>query len=724
MGACADITVLESMPNNNCGLYASGRVFCWGHNNGTLTASAGVMAHRASPVRVTDSIGRPLEGVRQIATGDRACVLLRDGTVRCWGPGVPSLGVVTGLASIQQIHGRASNFCAVAMDGRVYCWNGVPRDTTLPALTPVVGVTTAVEVAAGANHACARLRDNTVVCWGTGTSGQLGDDRNISSSTPVVVAGITDAIALTAGQSHTCVIRVGGSVQCWGLNTRGQLGNGGNINATAPVFVLGLSGVAQVRAGLRHTCAVLTSGGVRCWGENLGSQLGDATTTNRNVPVVVAGLSPARWVSAYDHHSCAITRDNRVFCWGYNPFGESGGGTEAQPTPVRVTGLTHVVDLQSGHPSNFATGAGTAWRCALVCPTGGSGRTCPGGGSVQCWGSRTSGNEYGGLADGTTIQRSLPAPAMTLTNVRQLAILYSHGCALRTDRTVACWGYNASGQIGDGTTINRLVPTMVSGLNHVEEVRVGTSHSCAIVVAGTEHQVWCWGYNFHGELGNGTAINSSLPLRVPGITDAVDLSMLANSTCVRRTAGSVAGQVWCWGRNLAGELGDGSVSARAVPGPVIDGSSAPTTPMPQTGLERLLCAHNGCWARHTTGTWVGWGPGIGSTRAAPLGRFDVADYDLDGNMNSQCVIRSTGVTVCKGYNEFGNNGNGMLAYYDNTYRTVVGDYTVLDVPYSFGGPCAVERAGTVACWGWTGNDALLAAGVDGITRTPTEISPP
>jgi hypothetical protein len=46
------------------------------------------------------------------------------------------------------------------------------------------------------------------------------------------------------------------------------------------------------------------------------------------------------------------------------------------------------------------------------------------------------------------------------------------------------------------------------------------------------------------------------------------------------------------------------------------------------------------------------------------------------------------------------------------------------MPGFYGNPCAVERAGTVACWGWTGNGALLAAGVDGITRSPALIPPP
>jgi hypothetical protein len=516
-----------------------------------------------------------------------------------------------------------------------------------------------------------------------------------------------------------------GTVVCWGLNTNGQLGNGSTTLSNVPVVVTGLTGVRQVRAGLRHACAVLSAGGVRCWGENLWSQLGDGTTTDRTTPVTVAALASARWVSAYDHHSCAITSDNRVFCWGYNPFGEAGGGTEARPTPARVTSLSRVVDLQSGDSSNIGTGGGTACRCALECPGASVGRTCPGGGTLKCWSGRTTGNEYGQLADGTTLPHVLPTAGMGLTDVVQFSLMSLHACAVRTNGTVACWGYNAHGQLGDGTAAHRSVPVTVTGVVRATQVGVGSNHSCAIVARGAESQVWCWGYNRNAALGSLEMIDSPIPRHVRGINDAADLRVLADSTCVRRTAGAVEGEVWCWGRNHRGQLGNGYLSPSAPPGPVIAASSMPSEALPQRGVEALRCTYEGCWARQTSGTSIGWGAPIGINRAAPLAFFNtVADYDLNGANNANCVIRTTGVTECIGYNEFGNNGNGMLTYYDGTYRTVAGDFTVLDMPPAHGGPCAIERAGTVACWGWTGNGALLAAGIDGLTRTPAEIAPP
>jgi hypothetical protein len=111
------------------------------------------MAYRVRLVLVTDMIGCPLEDVRQVATGGtRVCALLRNESVRCWGAGYV-YGDVVRLGSIVQIAVRGDQLRVVHTDWRVFCWNGLPRDATMPALTLVAGFTNAVEVAVGVKHA-------------------------------------------------------------------------------------------------------------------------------------------------------------------------------------------------------------------------------------------------------------------------------------------------------------------------------------------------------------------------------------------------------------------------------------------------------------------------------------------------------------------------------------------------------------------------------------------
>ena len=87
-------------------------------------------------------------------------------------------------------------------------------------------------------------------------------------------------------------------------------------------------------------------------------------------------------------------------------------------------------------------------------------------------------------------------------------------CALRTGGTVQCWGYNYYGQLGDGTTTNANVPVSVAGLTGVTAIAAGGAHTCALRSGGT---VQCWGYNYYGQLGNGTTTNSTVPVTVSGL---------------------------------------------------------------------------------------------------------------------------------------------------------------------------------------------------------------
>ena len=86
-------------------------------------------------------------------------------------------------------------------------------------------------------------------------------------------------------------------------------------------------------------------------------------------------------------------------------------------------------------------------------------------------------------------------------------------CAIKPDRTVACWGRNHSGQLGNGTLIHSSTPVTVKGLSDAVAVAAGRFHACAVLSDGSAR---CWGENFSGQLGNGESANLRATVRWNG----------------------------------------------------------------------------------------------------------------------------------------------------------------------------------------------------------------
>jgi len=308
----------------------------------------------------------------------------------------------------------------------------------------------------------------------------------------------------------------------------------GALQGTAPSGVTPVVGqgsvavVPRISSGAFHTCALLSDGTVRCWGDNRYGQLGDGTLTSRSNPVVVLAsgspsdgdaLSGVTAISAGEDHTCALLSDSTVRCWGANWDGALGDGTttpRANPVQVLASGTAAVDPIALSGVSQVSSGG--YHTCALLTD-----------GTVRCWGANWA---PGQLGDGTDVDgRANPVQVLlsgstqgedVLSGVAQLASGEEHTCALLTDGTVRCWGANWDGMVGDGTAADaRLNPMQVllSGsvqgenvLTGVLQVSAGSYHTCALLSDGT---VRCWGANWYAMLGDGTDADARLnPVQV------------------------------------------------------------------------------------------------------------------------------------------------------------------------------------------------------------------
>ena len=393
--------------------------------------------------------------------------------------------------------------------------------------------------------------DGNAYAWGYNGYGQLGDETRTSRNTPVMVRTPDRKtypdlpedftyVQVSAGDDHSLALGSDGYVYAWGSNSNGELGNNTTSNSLVPVRVRdpanptdtskGLK-AAQISAGGRFSLAVGSDGYAYAWGNNEHGKLGNNTTSNSLVPVRVRdpanptdtskGLK-ATQVSAGRGwgHSLAVGSDGYAYAWGYSYYGQLGNNSNGyyadSSVPVRVRDPAKPTDTSKGLQ---ATQVSAGWMYSLAVGSDGY---------AYAWGS----NSNGELGNNTTSgDNANPVPVRVRDpanptdrskglKATQISGGGGYSLAVGSDGYAYAWGNNEHGKLGNNTTSNSLVPVRVrdpanptdtsKGLQ-AAQVSAGYYHSLAL---GSDGNAYAWGWNYYGQLGDGSTNSESAPVPV------------------------------------------------------------------------------------------------------------------------------------------------------------------------------------------------------------------
>jgi len=368
--------------------------------------------------------------------------------------------------------------------------------------------------------------------------------------------------------------------------------------------------------------------------------------------------------------------------------------TIAPSSPSVLVGQTLTL-TESGAvaPVSISTGA---WHTCVMYSDG----------SIRCTGLNNQGeignNDYHNVSE-PAIAIGTVSPAVLLTG-------NEHTCTFIADGRMQCWGTNYTGQLGDGTFGGfALVPQFVHNISNALAGFTGGYHTCAMLADRTME---CWGRNQDGQIGNGDSTTDvGLPVPVSGLGSVAGFSAGGYHNCALMPDNSVE----CWGRNVRGQVGDGTTNSPVSTPHLVNGLHAASLTLGGYHSCALLAdATVQCWGQSDYGQ-------IGSPGAfsdVPVTVAGIANaVALAGGMLHTCALVGDGTVRCWGSNVYGQLGDGNTNS-TSTPVTVAGIVNPRQIDAGWGHTCALMQDSSVRCWGE--NDyGQLGIG----TFTPNSLTP-
>ena len=687
-------------------LTEDGRLFGWGYNSYGVIGD-GTDIDRLAPVDVTRNF--ELDDFEKIIKADfgntLSVVLTNFGRVFTWGNN--SGGQLGDGASADTL---------------------IPVDITENFALEVDDMIVDIEV--GGDNSFALTESGDLFAWGSNENGKLGDGTEDDQYLPI---NVIDNIGLyyyetiemmSLGGEHSMIVTSSGRLISWGANGEGELGDGSSTTNSTPTDVTSYLGlhteevVVQAIAGYGTSMALTSEGRVMTWGNNEYGQMADGTLESKSSPVdVTANFSFEEdeyiiEASTVEGFVIALTNQNRVFTWGYNDDGQLGTGDSTQyPLPQDITLVLGLAPTEgiinvdaSYYNSTVLTDTG---RCLI-------------------WGY----NGQGQIGDGTKTDSLIPIDIQDnfrITSIMEASLAHDetivdvsigkyHYAAVTSYGNLFTWGDNFFGQLGDGTVLNTNQPMNITNqfnLAEVEkiiDVELGEYHSVALTNTG---RVFTWGENEIGQLGNMSTTDLYVPTELPA-SDFGSEGVVSITVYDKMNAAMTAsGRLFTWGFNWHGELGDGTEVHKLVPTEVTGnfGLAVDET------IEKISFGLYHTALITSAGRLFTWGNnsygelGTGTTSIVPTlipTELSLSNFgghpivDVSAGYHTTAVVTDTGKLYTWGLNNVGQLGHGTTTNSSvpvEVLSTNFDDETVESVNLGFQHTTAITSSGTLYAWG-------------------------
>ena len=538
----------------------------------------------------------------------------------------------TYLENVIKIDVTDNTTIALTKTGEVYAWGknefgelGLGDRTYRSYATRVKGIDgngyleNIIDVANGDENSYAIDKNGNVYGWGDGNYHQI-DDTETSRTTPTQMSDCTNAISVSAGECFVEIMQSNSNVVARGYNYYGQLGYGDTAEKPTGAHIVG-NDINKVSAGNDATLIIREDGTVWAAGRNRYGELGLGDTSNRASFTKLTLEDGTEIKAKYGELNSSVTtilgKDGKVYATGYNGYGQLSNGTTTNTSKLKTmlnedgTEVTDAILIKIGemYELDRNTGVirkdGTVWVSGdnTYGQIGNSGNTSAtylskmGDGflnypekvitvgvdksqkinpllfniqddmnvytdSTTKVGTLNYEIEDSNVAELTTLgmitgkQQGITKIKVTDTSTKrttsiwvkvvndsniQVSLGYKFSVALKQDGTVWSWGQNNDGELGLGNTTEYSEPQQITDIKEkITDVKTGYYHSIALTEKG---EVYTWGYNGNGQLGNGTREDSLVPVKVTGLENITKVNAYKYMTI----ALTQNGEVYAWG---------------------------------------------------------------------------------------------------------------------------------------------------------------------------------